>query len=85
METITNMDLQTVKLNVMQKIMGVTTPSLLNKINELLDHEMIVGYTVNGEPLTLESYNKRLEQAEEQLKAGEFISQEDLEKDVENW
>ncbi|MEQ9307055.1 MAG: hypothetical protein RJQ14_24285 [Marinoscillum sp.] len=43
METITNMDSQTVKLNVIEKIMSVTTPSLLNKINELLDHEMIVG------------------------------------------
>jgi len=77
------MDLQTVKLNVMQKIMGVTTPSLLDKINELLDHEMIVGYTVDGEPLTLDAYNKRLKKAVEQLKAGEFISQEDLEKEAE--
>lgn len=79
------MDLQTVKLNVIQKIMGVSTPSLLDRINKLLDHEMIVGYTVKGEPLTLESYNKRLEKAEQQLEAGEFISQEDLEKEAENW
>lgn len=83
--TLIKMDLQKVKLNVIQKIMGVTTPSLLDKINQLLDHEMIVGYTVNGEPLTIESYNKRLEEAENQLKAGEFITQEDLEKESENW
>lgn len=51
------MDLQTTKLTVLQKIMGVAKPALLDKINELLDDEMIVGYTVNGDPLTMESYN----------------------------
>ncbi len=80
-----NMDLQTVKLNVLQKIMGVNNPSLLDKINKLLDKEMIVGYTVKGEPLTKESYNKRLKKAENQLLTGEYISQEDLEAESENW
>ncbi|MEQ9165598.1 MAG: hypothetical protein RLO12_05030 [Fulvivirga sp.] len=79
------MDLQTAKLSVMQKIMGVTKPALLDKINDLLDRELIVGYTVTGEPLTIESYNKRLEEAEKQLKTNQYISQEDLEKESENW
>ncbi len=79
------MDLQTAKLNVLQKIMGVTKASLLNKINELLDKEMIVGYTVEGEPLTTESYNKRLQKAEDQLRSGEYIIQEDLESESDNW
>jgi hypothetical protein len=80
-----NMDLQTAKLNVLLKIMSVTKPSLLDKISNLLDKEMVVGYTVNGEPLTKESYNKRLKEAEKQVKMGEYISQEDLEKESENW
>jgi hypothetical protein len=79
------MDSQTTKLSVIQKIMGVTTPSLLDKINDLLDHEMIVGYTAAGEPLTLASYNERLEEAERQIQSGQFISQEDLEKESESW
>jgi len=79
------MDLQSAKLSVLQKIMGVTKPSHLEKINELLDQEMIVGYTVKGEPLTVDSYNKRLEKAEKQVEAGEIISQEDLEIESENW
>ena len=29
---------------------------------------MIVGYTVEGKPLTKEAYNKRLQKAEEQIK-----------------
>ena len=82
---IIKMDIQATKMHVMQKIMGVNQASLLNKINKILDEEMIVGYTVDGKPLTKETYNKRLQKAEEQILAGEYISQEDLEKESENW
>ena len=79
------MDLQTTKLDVMQKIMGVSTPSLLEKINDILDNEMIVAYTVDGKSLTKAMYNERLHLAEQQLKAGEHTTQEDIEKEAENW
>jgi len=79
------MNLQTVKLDVVQKILGVQKESILEKINKILEKEMIVGYTVEGKPLTKEAYNKRLDKAEVQLATGEFLSQEDLEKESENW
>lgn len=79
------MDIQTTKLDVMQKIMAVSKASLLEKINTLLDKEMIVGYTTGGDPLTKESYNLRLQTAEKQLLSGEYTTQEDLEKESENW
>ena len=84
-KTIINMDLQTIKIDVLQKIMGVSRVSLLDKISKILDKEMVVGYTVEGEPLTKESYNKRLQTAEKQILAGEYLTQEDLEKESENW
>ena len=46
---------------------------------------MIVGYTTNGTPLTKETYNARLLLAKKQIASGAHISQEDLEKEVENW
>jgi hypothetical protein len=79
------MNLQTTKLNVMQKIMSVSTPSLLEKINNILDNEMIVAYTVDGKPLTKAMYNERLHLAEQQLKSGEYTAQEDIEREAENW
>lgn len=79
------MDLQNTKLDVMQKIMGVSTPSLLKKINDILDNEMVVAYTVDGKPLTKAMYNERLDLAEKQLQSGEYITQENLEKEAENW
>jgi hypothetical protein len=82
---ITAMNLQETKLAVMQKIMSVSKTSLLEKIDRLLEEEMVVGYTAEGEPLTKELYNLRLKKAEEQLKSGQYTTQEDLEKESENW
>lgn len=79
------MDLQTIKIDVLQKIMVVSRASLLNKISKILDREMVVGYTVEGEPLTKEIYNKRLQTAEMQILSGEYLTQEDLEKESGNW
>jgi len=79
------MGLKDTKLDVMQKLMSVSKTSLLDKVNNLLDQEMIVGYTVEGKPLTKESYNLRLQTAEKQILSGDYTTQEDLEKDSENW
>lgn len=45
----------------------------------------IVGYTVEGEPLTRVAYNLRLEEAEKALLSGNYTTQEDLEKETESW
>lgn len=79
------MDIQTKKWNVMQKVMAVEQVSLIEKIEALLEEEMIVGHTSTGEPLTRRLYNERLARAEEQIEAGRFISQEDLEKESTDW
>ncbi len=79
------MDLQKVKISVMQKIINVSEASLLDKINNILEEEMIVGFTTDGKPLTKEQYNNRLLVAENQIKSGDFITQEDLENEIENW
>ncbi|HYX09366.1 MAG TPA: hypothetical protein VE912_21720 [Bacteroidales bacterium] len=79
------MDLQKAKINVMQKIMNVSKASLLDKINHILDEEMIVGNTTDGQPLTKSQYNERLLIAEKQIESGDYISQEDLENEIENW
>lgn len=79
------MGLKERKLDVMQKLMSVSKTSLLDKVDNLLDQEMIVGFTVEGEPLTKESYNMRLQVAEKQILSGESTTQEDLEKESENW
>lgn len=65
--------------------MSVSKASLLEKINDILDDEMIVGYTVEGKPLTKKLYNKHLQESEKQLLSGKYVTQEDLEKESEGW
>lgn len=79
------MDLQSAKIKVMKKIMNVSKASLLEKISNILDEEMIVGYTTDGKPLTLQEYNERLLISEKQIESGDYISQDELEKEIENW
>ncbi len=79
------MDLQVTKIRILQKIMNVSKISLLDKINDILDKEMVVGYTNDGKPLTKEAYNERLLLAEKQISSNDCISQDDLEKEVESW
>jgi hypothetical protein len=79
------MSVETVKLTVMQKLMMIKEESFLNQINDLIDNTAIVAYSATGEPMTLLEYNRNLEEAEAQIARGEFTTQEDLEKEVENW
>ena len=45
----------------------------------------IVGYTIDGKPLTKTSYKEELQEAKAEIKRGEYSSQEDLEKESNNW
>ena len=46
---------------------------------------IIVGYEVDGTPITKETLINEVREASEQVKSGKYISQEDLDKEVENW
>ncbi|MDA0973182.1 MAG: hypothetical protein O2867_05545 [Bacteroidetes bacterium] len=78
-------DLQAAKLSLVQKLLGVNNGPLLEKIEKMLEKEMVVGYTVEGKPLTKAAYDKRLAKAEKQIAAGKYTTQEDLEKESANW
>jgi hypothetical protein len=45
----------------------------------------IVAYTIDGMPLTRMAYKEDLQEAKAEIKRGEYITQEDLEKESNNW
>ena len=77
--------MQATKMNIVKRILSLEQESIIRKIDEILENEMVVGYTVDGKPLTQKAYNERMALAEKQLKSGQTISQSDLEKESENW
>lgn len=45
----------------------------------------VVGYNVDGSPITKENLIKRVKAASKRVKSGDFISQEEVEKEIDNW
>ena len=60
---------------------------MLLKIKELIlqNKEEVIGYSGNGEPLTIEMLNAKLERAEKDYQAGRLTTDEYLEREIENW
>ena len=81
------MDIQAAKLELIRYLLNTQKESLLIKVKELVlkESDEVVGYSGKGEPLTLESLNIKLEQAEEDYKAGRFTTDEDLAREIEIW
>ena len=46
---------------------------------------VIVGYNVDGTPITQQGVINRVKAASKRVKSGDYISQEEVEKEVENW
>jgi len=72
------MDIQAIKLYLVQKLLTVHNQTVLKKINQVLDKEVIVAYTTEGKPLTKEQYNKELEAGEKEIASGNYVKHEDL-------
>lgn len=58
---------------------------LLIQIAKLLDKNEAISYDSLGNPLNLEQYNKLINNGIEDIKNGNFLSQEDLEKEIQSW
>lgn len=46
---------------------------------------LLIGRTVDETPVTYEQYNKEIDEALENVKAGNYITQEEMEKKATKW
>ncbi len=76
------MDISATKLELIELLLHTQKDRVLEKVREILENqnEEIVGYSVVGEPLNEDLYNKKLQKSEEDLINGRVISQVDLKK-----
>ncbi len=58
--------------------------SLISKINDIMDIEMIVVYSADA-PLDRESFKKNIDESRQQVREGKVLTQEELEKRSEKW
>lgn len=45
----------------------------------------VAGYNINGTPITQQELSKRVVAASKRVKAGDYITHEEIAKEVENW
>lgn len=45
----------------------------------------IIGYNTDGTPITSKDLKKRVKAASKRVKSGDYLTQEEVEKEVENW
>lgn len=76
------MDISATKLELIELLLHTQKDRVLEKVREILENqnEEIVGYSVFGEPLSEDLYNKKLQKSEEALVDERIISQVDLKK-----
>ena len=70
------------------KIIDNADEQLLQVVKTVIDNyqdDQIVAYGVNGNPITRSQYKLELKNALDEIKRGDFISQEDLEKEASVW
>lgn len=80
------MDIQAEKLYLIEELARIQDVSIIEKIKQLLKkNNPVVGYGTNGVPITGKQLIQRIEKAEQRIDKGEFTSQEDLEKESEDW
>ena len=82
------MDLQARKYQFIQELFKIERSGVMDKLENLLKTELsneVIAYTIEGKPLTRSQYKKGLQKAEQEVLKGDFTSQEDLEREVENW
>ena len=74
------------KNKVHQQIDNSDETILIQVLNLLENHATkIIAYDSSGNPLTIHQYNLEIDKGIEDIKNGKFLSQEDLEKEIENW
>ena len=81
---IKKMNIQTQKLNLIERLLLLQDESIIKKIEKMLEVS-IKKSQLNLKPMSVDEFYARVEQSEIAIKEGRIISQIDLEKEVASW
>ena len=75
------MDLQTEKTALIKRLEQINDISLIEAIKHLVDY----GLRHSGDHISVEQYNRELDEAEAEIEEGEYINHEDLKNQMKEW
>ncbi|MBA4411539.1 MAG: hypothetical protein Q8S54_10610 [Bacteroidota bacterium] len=73
------------KLRFVQEFLRLTDEEIIGKLEQLLGSERNKKISKELYPLTLDEFNKRIDQSEDDFREGKFNETKDLLKSVETW
>lgn len=79
------MNLESLKIDLTKQLFNIDKITVLEKIKAILDKEEIVAYTVDGIPLSRESYIKAVKDSEDDMDNGHFLTADQLLENVKKW
>ncbi len=79
------MNIAVKKVELIEWLAGIQDKSLLDELENLKKKAVAESYELRMKPMTSQHYKSLLDQSEEDYKNGRLTSQENLEKESENW
>lgn len=80
-----NMDVNARKLDQVQRLLLLENEEALDRIDEILDENIIVAHTVDGRPLNRQQYIDEIEEGREQARQGKGITTDELREKLREW
>lgn len=75
------MDIQAEKLALIKRLEQINDRSLIQALKHMVDF----GLREQGERISVEQYNRELDEAEAEMDRGEYISHEDFKAQMKKW
>lgn len=81
------MNIQVEKRTLIEHLAKVQDVAIITQIKEVLgiSDDPIVGYEINGTPITKSELNQSLKEVRKRYRAGKYTTQKDLEKEIDDW
>ena len=80
------MDIQAEKYALIEELMKVQDVTIVSEIKTmLLNRNKVVGYEADGQAITASQMKSDILSAKKRIESGQYTTQEDLEREVENW
>jgi hypothetical protein len=78
------MDIQARKISLIQEFLRINSEELINKLDRFLHDEKRKIYEQELKPMSIDSFNAMIDQAEEDAANGRVIEAKNLRTDIEN-
>ena len=79
------MDLKARKIHFVQEFLRLNNEKILNKLEDVLRSEKRKLYEQGAEPLSMEEFNQRIDDAEDDSEMNRIKSVHELKNDIKTW